>query len=166
MSSIFDWTPQISPTFRLECIKLSDTAVLPRRATPYSAAYDLFPAESRTIFHEDGIVKIPLNLKIRIPHGFWGKIETRSGSHFRVGFTTGAGVIDSDYRGDVMVMGHFIKNDGKLELSPNVAIAQLVIHKVYDFDVVEVTSFDEKETPSHVGFGSTDATNLNRAVGG
>ena len=89
---------QLSVKFRAE----SDKSQVLTQATPHSAGYDLYAAEAKTILPQDhGIVS--LELRWKIPNGFYGKIFSRSGLLVRHMITAG-GVTDSDYRGTVKVL--------------------------------------------------------------
>lgn len=46
---------------------------------------------------------MPTNLAMAIRHNFYGRIAPRSGLYLKNGIDVGAGVVDSDYRGDVCV---------------------------------------------------------------
>ena len=74
----------------------------PKRATHGAAGYDLYTPVGFTIRPGESVV-IDLKIKLRIPGGYYGKIESRSGLGFRHGIVAFGGVIDSDYRGTVMI---------------------------------------------------------------
>lgn len=88
-----------------------------------------------------------------IPEGNYGRIAPRSGLAAKNMIDVGAGVIDSDYRGEVKVL-LFNLSDVDFEVSKNDRIAQLIIEKYTPTQLVEVEELDS--TVRGVGgFGST-----------
>lgn len=98
---------------------------------------------------------VPTGLVLEIPHGFEGQVRPRSGLAFKNGVTclNTPGTIDSDYRGEVMVL---LINLGEKDFTVErgMRIAQLVIAPVMQVDVVEIGLASETERGSG-GFGST-----------
>ncbi len=95
-----------------------------------------------------------------IPKGYYGKIESRSSLAFMRNLHVKAGVIDSDYRGEVYVM---LKYEGtipcKLDLTEQ-PIAQMIIHRYADdCEIVELGQDEEMDATERGdgGFGSTDS---------
>ena len=82
---------------------LSEAGKIPAKGTGFSAGYDLYAAESGEI---DPLKRflIKTNISIAIPKGYYGRIAPRSGLAYKNGIDVMAGVIDSDYRGDVGVI--------------------------------------------------------------
>ena len=80
---------------------------LPRYMTPGAAGADLFAAVSETlVIPAMGRVAVPTGLAMAIPRGWEGQVRPRSGTALRLGLTVvnAPGTIDSDYRGEVMVL--------------------------------------------------------------
>ena len=132
--------------------KLSESAKQPTKGSIYAAGYDLYAAESAAIpscVH--GLIKT--NISMEIPEGFYGRIAPRSGLAYKYGIDILAGVIDSDYRGDigVILMNHgddtFIVNKGD-------RIAQIIFEKHYSAVLNEVKNVSNSEREQG-GFGST-----------
>ena len=123
---------------------ISDGGKLPVRATPGSAAYDLFTPSSGTINSKNkGLIK--LGIRIKLNPGTCGIIESRSGLALRKGLIRMAGVIDEDYRGEVCVL---LYNSGDYHFNYNKGdrIAQLVIYNIVQNDnnqIVDGFSDDE-----------------------
>nr|XP_031860918.1 uncharacterized protein CI109_003645 [Kwoniella shandongensis]KAA5527990.1 hypothetical protein CI109_003645 [Kwoniella shandongensis] len=82
---------------------LSDRATLPTLGSDFAAGMDLYSAEAKTI-PARGKALVDLQLSIAVPKGHYGRIAPRSGLASKHGIQTGAGVIDADYRGPVMVL--------------------------------------------------------------
>ncbi|KAG6474309.1 hypothetical protein ZIOFF_068235 [Zingiber officinale] len=77
--------------------KISQHAVLPKRQTKGSADLDI-AASHAAVIEPYGRDLIHTGLRIEIPHGYYGRLASRSGLAWKNGVEVGAGVIDSDYR--------------------------------------------------------------------
>ncbi|KAK9285397.1 hypothetical protein L1049_024589 [Liquidambar formosana] len=132
--------------------KLSDKAVMPSRASPLSAGYDLSSATEITV-PARGKALVPTDLSIEIPEGTYARIAPRSGLALKHSIDVGAGVIDADYRGPVGVI-LFNHSDVDFEVKHGDRIAQLIIQKIMTPEVVEVEDLDET-VRGIGGFGST-----------
>jgi deoxyuridine 5'-triphosphate nucleotidohydrolase len=129
-------------------------ARLPIRATDGAAGYDLAAAEAKVV-PAGGRALIATGLQMVIPTGWYGRIAPRSGLAVRFSITTGAGVIDSDYRGQVGVL---LFNHGaeEVQISAGDRIAQIVFQPHGVFAVEEVDVFPTTDTVrGAAGFGST-----------
>ena len=140
---------------KLEVTKSHPHAKLPSMATNVAAGLDLYTIEKRVKISAGQVVKLNTGLKMAIPEGYFGKIYDRSGISSKDTVIVKAGVIDPDYRGDVMVV---MENTGSYPVELNVEnpIAQLVIHKRETVVIQEVDSLDEGTERGEQGFGSTD----------
>lgn len=136
-------------------IKLLDSnAKLPTRGSAGAAGYDLYASKS-CIIEPGQCVLVHTGVSLEIPEGFWGGIYARSGLATKRGLRPAncVGVIDSDYRGEIMVALH---NDSSSiqQINAGDRIAQLVFHQVWldGWQVVdELTDTNRGEG----GFGST-----------
>ena len=89
--------------------KLTDTAKIPERGTVYSAGYDLFADLPEGVQIKAGETKlIKTGISVAIPEGYFGGIFARSGLSTKEGLRPAncTGVIDADYRGEIMVSLH------------------------------------------------------------
>ena len=102
-------------------------AKLPMRSSSRSAGYDLAAAETAVIpGHGKCLVKP--GLAIAMPSGCYGRVAPRSGLAVRKFIDVGAGVIDSDYRGELgMVLFNFSNEDFCISMGDR--IAQLFLKK-------------------------------------
>ena len=141
-----------SEEHRLLVKKLSTTATIPSRGSSGAAGYDLSSAKD-IIVPAHGKAIAPTNLSISVPYGTYGRIAPRSGLAWKKHIDVGAGVIDSDYRGDVGVV-LFNHGDSDLKITTGDRVAQLVLEKIAIVDVVEVTDLDSTDRGVG-GFGST-----------
>lgn len=128
----------------------------PSRATGGSAGYDLCIKHSVRL--EPNKPKMcHTGVHVEIPRGYVGLVFVRSsiGTRYHVVLSNGTGVIDSDYRGEVMVPLLNIGSDSVVFASGN-RVAQLVVVPALMADVECVDSDGLTETERGVGgFGST-----------
>ncbi|XP_027333355.1 deoxyuridine 5'-triphosphate nucleotidohydrolase-like [Abrus precatorius] len=140
-----------NPPF-LRVKKLSEKAVLPSRASPFSAGYDLSSAVETKV-PARGKALVATDISISIPEGTYARVAPRSGLALKHSIDTGAGVIDADYRGPVGVI-LFNHSDVDFEVKIGDRVAQLIIEKIVIPDVVEVEDLDST-VRGEGGFGST-----------
>lgn len=141
--------------------RLSDNAVLPQYATPGSAAMDLCAClDAPLVLPAAGTGElycqmVPTGLAMAIPEGYVGLIFARSGLASKHGIAPAncVGVIDSDYRGEIMVG---LQNSGESDytVQPGDRIAQLMITPVIQAQLCMVDDLDETQRGAG-GFGST-----------
>ncbi|WWC85478.1 uncharacterized protein L201_000342 [Kwoniella dendrophila CBS 6074] len=141
-----------APTNTLLIKRLSSSATLPTRGSPLSAGYDLYSAEEKVI-PARGKALIDLQISIAVPEGTYGRVAPRSGLASKHSIDTGAGVIDADYRGPVMVL-LFNLSDDDFTVKKGDRVAQLILEKIVLADIAEVEDLDET-TRGAGGFGST-----------
>ena len=145
--------------------KLDPRAIIPTRATPNSAGFDLYALEDITVKtamcqcdHIDydgcGSVVVPTGIAVKLPPGTYGRIAMRSGLAVRGHLAVSAGVIDIDYRGAIGVVT-FATRVGALIIKAGDRFAQLIIEKCSYVNSVEVTEFTCDVMTEHAGFGST-----------
>ena len=134
--------------------KISPEAKLPSFAYEGDAGMDLFSCQDCKI-EPLGKETISTGLKIAVPAGFAGFISDKSGLALNYSLTTLAGILDSGYRGEVMVI---LMNLGKepYEVKKGQKIAQLVIKKIEKPEIIE-DNLDETERGDK-GFGSSGLT--------
>ncbi|XP_064981155.1 deoxyuridine 5'-triphosphate nucleotidohydrolase-like isoform X1 [Musa acuminata AAA Group] len=132
--------------------KLSQNAILPSRASPLSAGYDLSSAAG-VLVPARGKALVPTDLSIAIPADTYARIAPRSGLAWKHSIDVGAGVIDADYRGPIGVI-LFNHSDVDFEVKPGDRIAQVIIERIMTPEVVEVLDLDST-VRGDGGFGST-----------
>lgn len=76
---------------------------MPKKGSEFAAGYDLHALES-VIVPAKGKALISTGLAMAIPYGNYGRIAPRSGLAVKHMIDVGAGVIDTDYRGEVKVL--------------------------------------------------------------
>ncbi len=142
----------------LKAKKLHPNAKLPIKAHPDDACFDLFAVEDEIVW-KGSICQIQTGIAIAIPPGYFGLILEKSGLAIKHGIQIHGGVIDSNYRGEIIVLVslHSHNKHEEFMLSIGDKIAQLAIvpiHAAKDFiEVAELNNTDRGEN----GFGSTVA---------
>jgi dUTP pyrophosphatase len=141
----------------LKIKKLHPAAILPTYGSAGAAGADLYalPEGDPITINPGETVFIHTGLSMAIPEGYVGLNFARSGLASKQGLAPAnkVGVIDSDYRGELMVALH---NHGEVPrtVEPGDRIAQFLIMPVITARFVEVDSLDETQRGSG-GFGST-----------
>ena len=138
------------PSFGLS-VTLAAGAIMPTRGTDGSAGYDLYAIEDVTI-NCFNFTLVSTGVSMAIPAGHYGRIAPRSGLAVKHGVMVGAGVIDSDYRGEIKVA--LATLNGVYEFKKGDRIAQIIIEPVVTPELVQVDSLDDSERGDG-GFGST-----------
>lgn len=105
---------------------LSDLAKAPTQGTLFSAGYDLYAAEE-AIVPRFGRKLIKTNVSMAIPMNHYGRIAPRSGLAYKNGIDVLAGVIDSDYRGDIGVVLYNTDSNSDFHVKIGDKIAQIII---------------------------------------
>ena len=130
---------------------------MPKRATNGSAGLDLYAfIDDKIDINPGENVKIPTGICIEITDSdYVGLVFTRSSLGIKHGITlsNSVGVIDSDYRGEIIV-GIINLSKEKFTLNPFDRFAQLVIVKSPQYEIQEVTELNNTVRSSG-GFGST-----------
>lgn len=138
----------------LRILRRSDNATIPTKGSALAAGYDLYASEDTVIPAQDnGLVST--DISVVVPIGTYGRVAPRSGLAVKHGISTGAGVIDADYRGEVkVVLFNHAKKD--FEVKKGDRIAQLILEKITLAEVEEITQEELTATDrGEGGFGST-----------
>ncbi len=132
--------------------KLNDRAKMPSFAHSADAGMDLFTTE-RIVIAPGERKGAPTGLSMAIPDGHVGLIWEKSGLAFKGGIKTVGGVVDSGYRGEVMV-GLINTSDQEYIFEVGDKVAQMLIQRIHHPELEEVTELSETERGTG-GFGST-----------
>lgn len=132
-------------------------AKMPTYATDGSACFDLYCAEVLEM-HSD-TVTINTGLIAEIPHGYAMMVYSRSGHGFKsdTRLSNSVGVIDSDYRGEVMVKlrkDSLMAKPPELTVGSRIAQAMLIPVEQVSFELSDEISDSERGSG---GFGSSGA---------
>lgn len=172
--------------------RLTETAVLPKRGSAQAAGYDLYAdvditvpscyckteltnqyadlgnglslstGRKEVINVGTGSCLVSTGIAVKISEGYYGRVASRSGLAVKSHLEVGAGVIDSDYRGEVKVL---LRNLGSqpFEVKKGDRIAQLILEKIITPDPLEVKDLDDTAR-GEGGFGSTGIKSLIKDV--
>lgn len=139
---------------QLKVFLRSEKATVPTKGSALAAGYDLYASED-AIIPSQGQGMVATDLSIIVPVGTYGRVAPRSGLAVKHGISTGAGVIDADYRGEVKIV---LFNHGKKDFAITTGdrIAQLVLERIVNADIAVITQEDLDTTErGDGGFGST-----------
>ena len=142
--------------FEMNIKKLNERAIVPTYGSAFAAGADLYACEENAVTVAPGETRlIHTGIAMAIPEGYVGLVYARSGLASKRGLAPAnkVGVIDSDYRGEVMVALH---NHGSAAqtVESGERIAQIVFtpYVAAEFNVTE--ELDET-VRGEGGFGST-----------
>ena len=136
--------------------KLHPNAVIPTYGSLEAAGADIYACLDAAVTIPAGkTVFIPTGLAMEVPKGCAGLIYARSSMGSKRGLAPAnkVGVIDSDYRGQVMVALHNHSQEDQV-VNPGERVAQLIITPVFTPGSREVDDLSETDRGSG-GFGST-----------
>lgn len=135
--------------------KLNYDAKCPTYGTEFSAGADLYSIDEFIIIYPGETVFIHTGLSLEIPNGIVGLIYARSGLACKQGIAPAnkVGVIDSDYRGEIIVALHNHSNE-KVNIAKHDRVAQIVFTPYYFATFTEVKSLTYTDRGVG-GFGST-----------
>ena len=136
--------------------KLNENAILPTYGSPFAAGADLYACEGKEITIEAGkTVLVHTGIALEIPEGYAGFIYARSGIASKRGLAPAnkVGVVDSDYRGEIMVALHN-HSDADQTIADGERIAQMVIAPYLAVNFILADELDDTVRGAG-GFGST-----------
>jgi dUTP pyrophosphatase len=137
---------------RLSFKRLDPKATLPTRGSSEAAGLDMFSIEDVVVEPKQRSL-VRTGLAVAIPEGYYGRIAPRSGLATQKGLDVLAGVIDSDYRGEVRCL-LFNTGDEAINLPAQSKICQLLIEKIITPSAVWSDEISDTDRGSG-GFGST-----------
>uniref|UniRef100_A0A8R1DTI7 Deoxyuridine 5'-triphosphate nucleotidohydrolase n=1 Tax=Caenorhabditis japonica TaxID=281687 RepID=A0A8R1DTI7_CAEJA len=142
----------VSHRLTIRFTKLNENAQMPTYGSLAAAGADLYSAEE-VVVPAKGKLCVSTGLQIELPFGYYGRVAPRSGLAAKHFIDVGAGVIDSDYRGEVKVL-LFNFNDADFTVKKGDRIAQLICEQIAHCTFEEAN--DLENTDRGVGgFGST-----------
>ena len=153
--------------------KLYENSILPSKAHETDAGFDLYANSFHTIdksgngkitdagnifafrLYPGERVLVKCGFSMALPNGYEAQIRPRSGMALKygIGVVNSPGTIDSSWRGEC---GVILINFSEVchEIILHERIAQMVINKLPDVEIVEVDSLDETDRGEN-GFGSS-----------
>ena len=139
-------------SFTLDVQQLHPAAQLPRRGSTFAAGADLHCIDTFTLQPGERQA-VPTGLALAIPPGYYGRVAPRSGWAVKHGIDTLAGIIDADYRGEVLVLLINL-GDQPFTATAGERIAQLIIERASLCAFAWAENLTQTERGSG-GFGST-----------
>jgi dUTP pyrophosphatase len=135
--------------------RLRPDAVVPGRAYDGDAGLDLTACE-RVVLEPGERAIVHTGLAVAIPEGYAGFVQPRSGLAARNGLTivNTPGLVDSGYRGEVLVVLLNTDREQAFTVEPGMRIAQLVVMPIPALEPVEVDELPESERGAR-GHGSS-----------
>ena len=135
---------------KIKIKKLHPKAIIPKYAKPGDAGMDLTAVD---MDYNPGHITYKTGLAFAIPDGYVGFLFPRSSVYkTRQSLANSVGVIDSGYRGEVMLK--FTRSKDALEYSIGDRIGQLIVMPYPDVQLEEVNHLSDTQR-SGGGFGST-----------
>jgi len=132
--------------------RLDQRATLPTRGSSSSAGLDIYSIDDLTI--EPGQRTVArTGLSVAIAEGFYGRVAPRSGLAVNHGLDVLAGVVDADYRGELLCALHNT-GDRTISLPAASKICQLIIEKIATPEAAWSDELSETARGAG-GFGST-----------
>jgi dUTP pyrophosphatase len=146
---------QMTTSLRLSIQRLDSGLPLPTYAHDGDAGLDLFSTDDVTLAPGERAL-IGTGIAVAIPSGYAGFVQPRSGLALRNGltFVNSPGLIDSHYRGEIMLIAINHDTDTPVNVNRGDKIAQLVIQRVERVELDEVDTLDST-VRGEGGFGST-----------
>jgi dUTP pyrophosphatase len=137
----------------IQVLRLDPDLPLPAYAHTGDAGVDLHARHDTVIAPQGGRVLMPTGIALSIPEGYAGFVLPRSGLALKHGISVvnAPGLIDSHYRGELMVVLLNTDSTRPYHISRGDRIAQLVIQRVEHVQWNEVTELDTKDRGG--GFG-------------
>ena len=142
------------PILRVKSLR--ENAVLPAYGSAYAAGADLCACIDAPWAIQPGETRlVPTGLAVEVPAGYAGLIYARSGLASKRGLAPAnkVGVVDADYRGEVMVALHNHSNQAQ-EIAPGERIAQLVVTPFLQVNYEWADTLEDTDRGAG-GFGST-----------
>lgn len=121
--------------------KLKEYSKLPTHGHPGDAGIDFY-AIDKVVFYPGKQERIHTGVAIEIPEGYVGLIWDKSSVSFNMGLKIMGGVIDSSYRGEI-IMNLINTSQNEVVLEKGQKIAQMIIQKFEYCDIVEVEELSE-----------------------
>ncbi len=140
------------PLTALRFKQLDPRAVLPARGSALAAGLDVCSIEAVAIPPKQRAT-VRTGLAVAIPPGFYGRVAPRSGLAVKNGLDVLAGVIDSDYRGEICCV-LYNTGDEVIALPAGSKICQLIIEKIATPTAAWADELTETARGAG-GFGST-----------
>lgn len=125
----------------LKVKKLNPDAKLPSKGHPGDAGIDFFAIET-AVFAPGAQVNVKTGVAVEIPEGYVGLIWDKSSISFNKGLKIMGGVIDSGYRGEI-IMSLINTTSKEQVIEKGNKVAQMIIQKFENCEILEVDSLSD-----------------------
>ena len=132
--------------------KLNPAAVIPVKAHPTDAGFDLVASQTTTI-PANGRALIPTDMAMAIPEGYYGMVVGRSGNTIKRGLVGMTGVVDAGYRNGIGIMAFNLTNED-ITIKQGERAGQIVLTPILSCELEEVGELDDTDRGTG-GYGST-----------
>lgn len=126
---------------KIKVKKLRDDARLPTHGHPGDAGMDFYAIEE-VFFPAGEQARVYTGVAVEIPEGYVGLVWDKSGISFNCGLKVMGGVIDSGYRGEI-IMNMLNVRDTPFTLEKGHKVAQMLIQKFEHCDIEQVDTLSE-----------------------
>lgn len=126
---------------KIKVKKLKDDAKLPTHGHPGDAGMDFYCIHE-VVFKPGKQERVHTGVAIEIPDGYVGLIWDKSGTSFNLGLKVMGGVMDSSYRGEV-IMSLLNTSNKEVRLEKGQKVAQMLIQKFEHCDIMEVSELSK-----------------------
>lgn len=153
-SDLLEMARDNSQSLTVQIRLVRPSSKLPFHGSDHAAGYDLYAdLEKPVTLNPNETVTIPSGIELAIPVGWYGRISDRSGWAANHGITTFAGVVDSDFRGEVNIV---VSNQGPhcFIIKPGDRMAQIIFERYYPA-VFEPALVLPESNRGKAGLGST-----------
>jgi len=139
--------------------RLTDSAIIPTKAYSAAAGFDLYSDKEDTIIPPKSRASFGTGISISLPElqyplfQLYLRIAPRSGLAVKKGLDVFAGVIDFDYRGEIIVC-IYNSSDESVQINKGDKIAQIIPTIILNDSIQEVDELDES-IRGDKGFGSS-----------
>lgn len=140
--------------------RLTVDAIVPTASTPGSAGMDI-SARVHAVIPVREWITVPTGIALEIPSDCYARIAPRSGLAFSYGLMVNAGVVDSDYRGEIKVI-MYNPGTSAYRISPGDKIAQLIFERIYAPADLRVQILDVDDTNIGGGGGGSALSQSSR----
>ncbi len=126
---------------KIKIKKLKEDAKMPTHGHPGDAGMDFYCIED-VVFPPGKQGRVHTGVAVEIPEGHVGMVWDKSGVSFNLGLKVMGGVIDSGYRGEI-IMNLLNTSDKEVVMRKDHKIAQMLIQKFEHCDILEVEEISE-----------------------
>lgn len=139
--------------FRLFFEKMKPSAIIPERANSTDAGCDLFSIKKHTIKPGESEL-IPTGLRCKFNNGYVMMFKDKSGRSVKNKLKVGAGIIDSEYRGE-LIIHIFNMGTEEVEIKKGEKVCQFLIMPVWCGQPRAIKEISTNTSRGEGGFGST-----------